>query len=105
MSNDGTSKQYVNFAVLPGTSVSIERLFSTATFILTDTRKLTSPAVFESIILLKVNRTEWDVYSVGKAMGRTTGVSFSGGDGGGEDPPVCDNGGAVDDNDLFFDSM
>ena len=45
------------------------------------------------------------MYSVGKAMGRTTGVRFSGRDGGGEDPPVCDNGGAVDDNDLFFDSM
>ena len=58
MSNDGISKQYVNFAVLPGTSVSIERLFSTAKFILTDTRKSTSPAFFESIILLKVNQTE-----------------------------------------------
>jgi hypothetical protein len=34
-SNDGISKQYVNLAVLPGTSVSCERLFSTAMFILT----------------------------------------------------------------------
>ena len=44
--------------------------------ILTDTRKSTSPAVFELILLLKVNRKEWDVSSVGRAMGQTTGKSF-----------------------------
>ncbi len=32
-------------------------------------------------------------------------MSFSGRDGGGGDTPVCDDGGAVDDNDLFYDSM
>lgn len=103
-SNDGILKQYVNLAVLPGTSVSCEQLFSTAKFILTDTRKSTSPAVFESILLLKVNRTEWDMNSVGKAMGRTSGVSFPGNDGGrgGADASVCDAD-EVDDNDLFND--
>ena len=98
-------KTVCQFCHSAGTSVSIEQLFTTAKFILTDTRKSTSPAVFETIILLKVNQTEWDVYSVGNAMGRTTGVSFSGRDGGGGDTPGCDDGGAVDDNDLFYDSM
>ena len=37
-----------------------------------------SPSVFESILLLKVNWTEWDALSVGKSMGKTTGMSFGG---------------------------
>jgi hypothetical protein len=78
-SNDGIARKYINLDVLCGTSVSCERLFSAAKHILTDTRKSTSPAVFESILLLKVNRKEWDVHSVGRAMGQTTGVSFAGG--------------------------
>ena len=56
--------EYINFDVLCGTSVECERLFSVAKNILTDTRKSTSPAVFQAILLLKVNRTEWDVYTV-----------------------------------------
>ncbi len=59
-----------------GTSVEGERLFSVAKNILTDTRKSSSPAVFEAILLLKMNRNEWDVYTVGKAMGISTGASF-----------------------------
>jgi hypothetical protein len=63
--------------VLAGTSVSCERLFSAAKHILTDTRKCTSPAVFEAILLLKVNRSEWDVHSMGRAMGQTTGTRLT----------------------------
>ena len=71
---------------------------------MTDTRKSTSTAVFESILLLKVNCTEWDINSVGKAMGRMSGLSFPGNDGGGRgaDASVCDAD-EVDDNDLFYD--
>jgi hypothetical protein len=76
--SDGIAKQYVNLDILSGTSVSCERLFSAAKFILTDTRKSMSPSVFESILLLKVNRTEWDALSVGRSMGKTTGMSFGG---------------------------
>ena len=68
--NDNLLQHYVNLNVLAGTSVSCERLFSAAKFILTDLRKSMSPAVFEAILLLKVNRSEWDVNSVGRAMGR-----------------------------------
>ena len=95
-SND-IAARYINLDVLCGTSVECERLFSIAKNILTDTRKSTSPAVFQAILLLKVNRREWDVYTVGKAMGRSTGARFSVGSDGvsvGED--------AADDPDLFY---
>ena len=57
--------------VLPGTSVNCERLFSAAKFILSDTRKRTSPKLFEALLLLKVNKSYWNALSVGKAMGMT----------------------------------
>jgi hypothetical protein len=55
---------------LPGTSVNCECLFSAGKFILSDTRKWTSPKLFEALLLLKVNRNYCNVYSVGKAMGK-----------------------------------
>ena len=98
-SNEIAAK-YINLDVLCGTSVECERLFSIAKNILTDTRKSTSLAVFQAILLLKVNQREWDVYTVGRAMGRSTGERFSvlgGGDG------VCVGGEeAADDPDLFY---
>ena len=63
--------QYINLDVIPGTSVNCERLFSVAKHILTDTRKNTSPLLFEALMFLKLNRNLWNHYSVGKAMGRT----------------------------------
>lgn len=65
---------YCNLDVIPATSVNCERLFSLAKHILTDTRKNTSPLLFEALLFLKVNRKLWDAYSVGKAMGRTRGI-------------------------------
>jgi hypothetical protein len=67
--NDGPA-DYICLDILPGTSVNCERLFSTAKFILSNTRKRTSPSLFEALLLLKVNSTHWDVFSVGEAMGR-----------------------------------
>jgi hypothetical protein len=32
---------------------------------------MTSPRLFEALMLLKVYRDHWDVFLVGKAMGRT----------------------------------
>jgi hypothetical protein len=96
-SNEIAAKN-INFDVLCGTSVECEQLFSVAKHILTDTRKSTSPAVFQAILLLKVNRMEWDVYTVGRAMGRFTGerssVGSDGGSVGGEE--------AADDPDLYY---
>ncbi len=65
------AKVYIDLNVLPGTSVNCERLFSAAKFILSDTRKRTSPKLFEALLLLKVNRNKWNSVAVGKAMGRT----------------------------------
>jgi hypothetical protein len=62
---------YVNLDVIPGTSVNCERLFSLAKHIMTDTRKSTTPILFEALLFLKVNYDLWDAYSVGKAMGQT----------------------------------
>jgi hypothetical protein len=69
-----TSEQqdvYLNLNMLRGTSVNCKRLFSNAKFILSDTRKRTTPSLFQALLLLKVNRSYWNVYSVGKAMGQT----------------------------------
>jgi hypothetical protein len=63
--------QDVNLDVIPETSVNCERLFSLAKHILTDTRKNTSPILFEVLLFLKVNRSLWDSTTVSKAMGRT----------------------------------
>jgi hypothetical protein len=62
---------YLNLDVLPSTSVNCEHLFSNVKFILSDTRKRKTPSLFEALLLLKVNRSYWNVYSVGKAMGQT----------------------------------
>ena len=63
-------EQFVNLDVIPGTSVNCERLFSLAKHILTDTRKNTTPILFEALLFLKVvNRSLWDAHSVGIAMG------------------------------------
>ena len=75
--NDGT-ENYINFDVLPGTSVNCERLFSLAKHILSDTQKKTSPRVFEALLFLKGNRKLWDAYDVGKAMRRSSAAASPG---------------------------
>ena len=64
------AKAYIDRNIVPGTSVNCERRFSAAKFILSDTRKCTSPKLFEAL-LLKINRIYWNTLSVGKAMGKT----------------------------------
>ena len=51
--------------------VNCERLFSAAKFILSDTRKRTSPTLFEALLLLRVNSSYWNVVSVSQAMMRS----------------------------------
>jgi hypothetical protein len=65
------SDRYMNLDLLPGTLVNCERLFSAAKFILSDTRKRTSPTLFEALLLLKVNSSYWNVVSVSQAMMRS----------------------------------
>jgi hypothetical protein len=73
-------EQYVNLDMIPATSVNLERLFSTAKYILSDTRKRTGPVLFEALVLLKVNRDLWNMFSVAEA---TIGLNTS--DAGGTD--------------------
>jgi hypothetical protein len=102
ISNDAIASRYINLGILTGTSVACERLFSVAKNILTDTRKSTSPVVFEAILLLKMNRLEWDVHTMGRAMGWTTGKRFvtaGGGTGISSMEIDADN---VEDDDPFY---
>jgi hypothetical protein len=62
-----TSK-YVDLKVISGTSVSLERAFSVAKFILTDTRKRTKPELFEALLFLKLNHGHWDAKLVSRAV-------------------------------------
>ena len=63
--------------------------------------------MFETILLLKANRCEWDAYSVGRALGRTAGnMSAKNGAAGsvnddlaGKDDQFDD----IDDVDLIYD--
>ncbi len=66
-----TELAYCNLMMIPGTSsVNCERHFSLAKHIVIDTRKQTTPALFEALLTLKVNREWWDKYSVAAAMKR-----------------------------------
>jgi len=63
-------ENYHDLRMIPGTSVTLERLFSSAKHVLTDTRKSTSPILFEAIMMLKINSELWDGYAVAAAMKR-----------------------------------
>jgi hypothetical protein len=69
-SRQGQVLYHINLDALPGTSVNCERLFSAAKSVLSDTRKRTSPKLFEVLLLLKVNQNVWNIYSVGKQWER-----------------------------------
>ena len=45
-----------------------ELLFRSAKIILSNIRKRTSPQLFEAILLVKVNSSLWNAFSVGQAM-------------------------------------
>jgi hypothetical protein len=60
--------KYIDLKVITGTSVSLERSFSAAKHILTDTRKRTAPALFEALLFLKLNHGHWDARLVATAV-------------------------------------
>lgn len=53
---------------LPATSFSVEGVFSSARWVLTDISKRMPPILFEDLIFLKVNRRLWDLNTVARAM-------------------------------------
>ena len=65
---ESSTAAYIDLSFIKPTSNAVERLFSLAKHILTDTRMSTSPLVFEALIYLKKNRRFWDIAMVAKAI-------------------------------------
>ena len=60
--------QYQDLTFIPPTSNLVERLFSAASFVMTDLRKSTLPKNLETIMFLKCNREWWDVELMAKVF-------------------------------------
>ena len=63
-----TASKYEDIFYVPPTSNVVERLFSQAKFVLTDLRKSMSDDLFESVIVLKINRKLWDAQLVNEVL-------------------------------------
>jgi len=59
---------YKSLDFIPSTSNIVERLFSTAKLVLTDSRKSMTPFTFDCVIFLKFNEALWDINTVAKLM-------------------------------------
>ena len=64
VSNSLVLSKFVPLKLLTGTSVTMERVFSHCSCILTNRRKSMSPTVFDAFVCLKVNRYYWSVDTV-----------------------------------------
>ena len=60
--------EYINADFILASTAEVERLWSLAKYIWTDTRKHMMPIVFESLLFLKVNRRFWDQDLVSRAI-------------------------------------
>lgn len=60
--------EYILPNFLPATSCTVERLFSSAKWVLSDVRKRMSPILAEAILFLKFNRRLWNMKTVALAM-------------------------------------
>ena len=61
-------EEYMDADFILASTAIVERLWSLAGHILTDTRKQMTPIVFESLIFLKLNERFWDQELVSKAV-------------------------------------
>ena len=62
------TSNYIDLKFVLPTSNIVERLFSMAKFILTDSRKHMHPSNFEKIIFLRVNSSYWGVHTLSSFM-------------------------------------
>jgi len=62
------SNRYINVDFIRGSAAEVERLWSAAKRILTDTRSRTTPRLFEAILYLKFNKDYWGQYEVNIAI-------------------------------------
>jgi hypothetical protein len=63
-----TESPYVNCNFVYGSTAEVERLWSTASYILRKQRRRMTPQLFESILFLRYNESLWDIDTVDKAM-------------------------------------
>ena len=63
---------YYDLKFLAPTSNSVERLFSSAKFVLNDYRQSLSKAMFEAIMILKTNMDYWNALTVSSAMSKVS---------------------------------
>lgn len=64
--NRSVSK-YINCSFIPGSVAEVERLWSTAKYILSENRQSMTPELFEALLFLKLNSRFWDVSLVSDA--------------------------------------
>ena len=53
---------YKDLDYIPSISNVVERLFSSAKLVLTDTRESMTPYTFECVLFLKFNEAMWDIH-------------------------------------------
>lgn len=66
-----STKVYIDLRFVLGSTAEIERLFSAAGRILTDTRISMTPMLLETLLYLKVNRKYWNFRTVIQAMSKS----------------------------------
>jgi hypothetical protein len=67
---DTGNDEHVNVSWVLGSAAEVERLWSVAKCILTETWRQMDPAMFETIIFLKINQEHWSQATVCEAMRR-----------------------------------
>jgi hypothetical protein len=60
--------KYINADFILGSAAEVERLWSTASLILTKSRSSLLPITFEAIIFLSYNRALWNIHDVHDAV-------------------------------------
>jgi hypothetical protein len=65
---DTGNDEYVDVSWVLGSAAEVERLWSVAKYILTETRRQMDPAMFETIIFLKINHEYWSQATVCEAI-------------------------------------
>ena len=62
-----TLSPYINVDFICGSAAEVERLWSIAKYILSNTRSRLTPNLFQALMFLKINQEYWDCRSVQQA--------------------------------------
>ncbi len=66
---DEETSSYIDCNFILGSIAEVERVFSFAKYLLSDTRRCMTPQLFEALMFLKINSRFWDAALVEKAIG------------------------------------